>query len=114
MGFAEAFFSRRDCKNCELTFSTEPRGAVVFLSAMLLPLCSRMVFAVHRLQSIERNVRIDLRGRDISVAQEGLDGPQIGAVLHHMGGTPGAQHVWAGLPRPFGGRSAHELPNPLS
>ena len=68
-----------------------------------------MVSPMHRFQPAQRQVGIHLRGRDIGVPQQGLHGPQIGSVLHHMGGATVAQHVRAGA----GIQLLHQAPHPL-
>src|SRR5262249_29221989 len=40
---------------------------------------------VHRSQSVTSHVSVDLRGPDIGVSQQLLDGPEVGATLEEMG-----------------------------
>ena len=40
-----------------------------------------MVLLINVLQAIKRNVRVNLRSRNISVAQDGLDGSEICAIM---------------------------------
>src|SRR5882762_7970402 len=114
MVFSEAFFSRSDCRNCKLVLSTGPRGGKTFLSAILLPLGARMVLAVDRLQAVEGDVSVELRGRYIGMAEQGLDVAQVGTVLHHVGSAPVSQHVRAGLARSSRCCGAYQLPDPLA
>src|SRR5262249_41670564 len=72
-----------------------------------------MEVAMHRLESIQSNMRINLSGRDVGVAQDSLDCTQIGAVFYHVRGQTMAQHMWTGMTA--GRRSClHHLPHPLS
>jgi len=57
---------------------------------------SRMMQAVNGLEAAESEVCVDLRGRDIGVAEHHLHAAQIGAVLDHVRGTTVAQAVWTG------------------
>ena len=52
-----------------------------------------MMFLIDSSQSVERHVRIDLRGRNIGVAQDRLHRTQVRTVFHHVRGTGVAQHV---------------------
>ena len=76
-------------------------------------LAARMMLLVHPIQPIERQVRVNLRGRNIGVAEDGLHRAQVGAVLHHVGGATVAQHVRAGMTRRLRRRVVHHLPHPL-
>ena len=68
-----------------------------------------MMLAMHGLQPAQRQVRIDLRGGNVGVAQQQLHAAQIGAVLHHVRGATVAQPVRAGA---LFGR-LHQVPDPL-
>src|SRR2546430_14577376 len=56
-------------------------------------LCPRMKLVIDLLQPRSRNVGVDLRRRDVRVAEHHLDGAQIGAVLEQMRGERMPQHV---------------------
>ena len=57
------------------------------------------IIAMDGFQPAQGQVGGDLRSRDgIGVAQEQVDGAQIGAMLHHMGGATVAQCMRAGGP----------------
>src|SRR5262249_15218206 len=45
---------------------------------------ARMVLLVHLLQPLAADVGIDLRGRDVRVAEHGLERPQVDAALQQM------------------------------
>ena len=44
-----------------------------------------------------RDVGVDLRGGNVGVAKEGLDGTEVGAVHKEVGGKGMAQSVWADM-----------------
>src|SRR5687767_1221495 len=48
---------------------------------------------MQRLQALPRHVGVDLCGRDVGMAQEELDHPQVGAVIDEMRGERVAQRV---------------------
>jgi hypothetical protein len=73
-----------------------------------------MMFLIHTLQSIEREVRVDLRGRNIGVAQNGLNRAQVCAVLDHVCGTTMAQHVRTGIASHARRCRSNHLPDPLT
>ena len=52
-----------------------------------------MMFLIHTLQPIERQVRINLRGRNIGMPKDGLNCAQVCAVLDHVRGATVTQHV---------------------
>src|SRR5437764_3628191 len=52
-----------------------------------------MVLSVELLQPLARHVRVDLRGRDVGVAEQHLDYPQVRAVVDEMRGERVAQHM---------------------
>jgi len=56
-----------------------------------------MMFRVHALETIQRNVGINLRCRNIGVAKDRLHGAQIGSILDHMRRTRVPQHVRTGM-----------------
>src|SRR6266513_3854319 len=56
-------------------------------------LCPWMELIIELLQPRPRDVRVDLRRRDVGVAEHHLDGAEIGAVLEQMGGERMPQHV---------------------
>ena len=47
---------------------------------------ARMVFCVQLLEALARNVRVNLRGRNIRVPQQHLHHAQVCAVIEQMGG----------------------------
>src|SRR5690242_8414169 len=55
-----------------------------------------MMFPVDSFEAAQSKVRIDLRGGDVRVAEEGLDGAEIGSAFDHVGGAAVAEHVRAG------------------
>jgi len=52
-----------------------------------------MMFLIHSSQPVERQMRINLRCGDIGVAENRLNGAQIGAILDHVRGAGMPQHV---------------------
>lgn len=54
-----------------------------------------MQIAHQALQPLIHDMRIDLRRRNVGVAQQGLDHPQISAVMEKMTGEGMAQHMRA-------------------
>src|SRR5450631_3458864 len=73
----------------------------------------RMMFRIDTLQPIKRNVRIDLRGRNVGVAKNGLHCPEIGPILHHVRCAGVPQHVWTGVASRSETRFPNQLPDPL-
>ena len=73
-----------------------------------------MMLRVHSLQPVERNVRINLRSRNIGVTENGLYRAQVGPVLHHMGGAGVAKHVRTGVASRGETGIAYQLPNSLT
>src|SRR3546814_2869656 len=53
----------------------------------------RMALLHQRLQTLAQHVGVDLRGRDVGVAQHLLQRAQVGAVVQQMAGEGVAQHV---------------------
>src|SRR5207249_10212070 len=72
-----------------------------------------MVILINFLHAIKRNVLVNLRSRNISVAQDGLDGSEICAVLHHVRRATMAQHMRAGVATCAQRSGADNLPNTL-
>ena len=81
---------------------------------MVVNLRPRMMFRVHALQSVKRDMRIDLRGRNVGVAEDGLHGPQVGAVLYHVRRARVPQHVRTGMASRSKTSLPNQLPNPLT
>jgi hypothetical protein len=52
-----------------------------------------VVLAVQRLQALARDVRVDLRGGDVGVAEQQLHHAQVGAVVDEVRGERVAQRV---------------------
>jgi hypothetical protein len=55
-----------------------------------------MMRPMDRLQPAQGEMGVDLGGGNIGMAQQGLDSPQIGSVLDHMGGATVTHDVRAG------------------
>src|SRR5437667_12479827 len=72
-----------------------------------------MMLLINSLQTVERHVCVNLRSRNIGVAQDGLDGPEICAVLHHVCGATVAQHMRAGVATCAQRSGANNLPDAL-
>ena len=73
-----------------------------------------MVLFENAIQPIQREVRIHLRRRDISMTQNRLHGAQIGAVLHHVGCATVPQHVRAGMASRLRRGRVNQLPHALT
>ncbi len=69
------------------------------MSSVWRALAAGMVLAVDALEVLHRDVRVDLRGGDVGVAEQALDTAQVGAVLDHVSGATVAQHVRTGFVR---------------
>src|SRR5450759_3805018 len=82
--------------------------------ALPCPPTPRMMLLVNPIQPVEREMRIDLRCRNVGMAEDGLHRAQIGAIFHHVSGATVAQHVRAGMTHRLSGRVIHYLPYPLS
>ena len=54
---------------------------------------SRVMFGMEVLQAGTRHMGVDLRGRQITVAEQHLHHPQVGAAMQQMAGKGVAQHV---------------------
>src|ERR1700691_1243574 len=62
---------------------------------------ARVMRPIDLLQSLLDHVRVDLRGRDIGMAQHHLYGPQIGPTIEQMSRKTMAQHMGRqSLPQP--------------
>ena len=57
-----------------------------------------MVFLKHAFQTIESDMGINLSGRNVGVAEQGLHRAQVGAVFYHVSSTAVAEHVRTGVP----------------
>ena len=73
-----------------------------------------MMFRVHALEPVQRNVSIDLRRRNVGVAEDCLNSAQVGAVFYHVGGTTVAQHVRTGVASSARRCDSHHLPDSLA
>src|SRR5437870_4840125 len=73
----------------------------------------RMVFSVDLSHPARRNVGIDLRSSDICVAQDGLHGSEIGAVLNHVRSAGMAEHVRTHRTADSLRPPSYHLPQPL-
>src|SRR5690242_13312444 len=58
---------------------------------------SGVMFLIHILQPVQRQVGVHLRCRNVSVAEDGLHGAQVSTIFHHMSSATVAQHVRAGI-----------------
>src|SRR5260370_39421865 len=85
------------------------RASVPPWRKLLSGLRPRLMFCVHALQSVQRDVGIDLRRRNVGVAENRLHGAQVGAVFYHASGATVAQHVRAGV----GSNARRSCPYPL-
>lgn len=56
-----------------------------------------MMLRINAFQSIQGNVCINLRRRNIGVAKNGLDGSQVGSVLDHVSRARVPEHVGTGV-----------------
>ena len=74
-------------------------GAEVKASATSLFLRQRMQVAHQALQPLLDHMGVDLRGRDVGMAEQRLHDAQIGAVVQQMAGKGMAQHMRADQPR---------------
>ena len=63
--------------------------------ARLRPVRQRMQVAHHALQPLVEHVGVDLRRRDVGMAEQLLHDAQVGAVLQEVAGEGVAQHVRA-------------------
>jgi hypothetical protein len=55
-----------------------------WLDRSLTLLCQRVMFVDQCAKPLLEHMRVDLRGRDVGMAEKLLDNPQIGAVLQEM------------------------------
>ena len=46
-----------------------------------------MMLLIYRLEPVQRQVRVHLCGRDIRMAQDGLNRTQVSAIFDHVRGT---------------------------
>src|SRR4051812_28389543 len=67
--------------------------AGVFIREFRYFLSTRVMLGVKRLQALACDMRIDLRGRDVGVAEKELDHPQVGAMVDEMRRKGVPQHV---------------------
>ena len=73
-----------------------------------------MMSLIHILLPIQGQVGVHLRSGNIGMAQNGLRGTQISAILYHVGRTTVAQHVRTGITPCTRRRGANHLPDPLA
>ena len=73
-----------------------------------------MMFLIHVLEAVEREMRINLGSRNVGVAENSLHGAQVGAIFHHVRGAAVAQHVRAGMASDVKGSGVDHLPNALA
>src|SRR5438105_352103 len=72
-----------------------------------------MMLHVHALQLVHGHVRVYLRRRDIGMAEDGLHGAKVCAVLYHVCGTTVAQHMRTGVTSAERSR-LHKLPHAIT
>src|SRR5881394_4082771 len=77
---------------------------------------ARMVFCVELLEPLARDVRVDLRGRDVGVAEQELHHAKVGAVVDEVRREGMAQHVRRELLAGNGARAVapDEMPERLA
>ena len=51
------------------------------------------MYCMQLLQALARHVGVDLRGRDVCMAEQHLDHAQVGTVIEQVGGESMAQHM---------------------
>ena len=61
---------------------------------------SWMEFLVSGLQAIVGNVRVNLRGVDVTMTEHHLYGSQVCAVFDQRAGETVSQHMWRDMPEP--------------
>ena len=57
-----------------------------------------MMLRIHALEPVKRYVRINLRGRNVSMSEDGLHCAQVSSILDHMRRAGVAEHVWTHVP----------------
>ena len=72
------------------------------------------MFRVYAFQPIQGDMGINLRGRNVGVAEDRLNGSQVGAVFYHVGGTTVAQHVRTGVASSARRCDSYHLPDSLA
>src|SRR5882672_4159483 len=75
---------------------------------------ARMMFRIHTLQTIQRDVSIDLCCRNVGVAEDRLHCSQVSAVLDHVRCARVPQHVRTGGTSRRERSLANHLPHPLT
>src|SRR5579872_3061003 len=73
-----------------------------------------MMFLIDGTQPIEGQMRINLRGRDIGVPENRLDGSQVCTVLDHVRSARVPQHVRRRVASGSGRRRSDHLPDALA
>ena len=73
-----------------------------------------MMFCVHILQTIQSDMGVNLRGRNICVPEDSLHGAQVGAVFYHVCRAAVAQHVRTGVASRAHGSESNNLPHTLA
>src|SRR5438034_5486544 len=76
--------------------------------------CPRMMFRIDTLQPVQSDMGINLRGRNVCVAEDGLHGAQVGTIFYHVRRAAVAQHVWAGVASRARGSKSNNLPDALA
>ena len=73
-----------------------------------------MMFRIDALQPIKGNVRVNLRGRNVGVPEDGLYCSEVGTIFDHVRGTAVTQHVRAGMTSSTRRRCSNHLPHALA
>ncbi len=73
-----------------------------------------VMVGVNLLQAIERHVRVDLSGGNVSVSEHGLHGAQVGSVGDHVRGRRMAQHMGRGVAASGLRGAVHDHPDALA
>src|SRR5438105_1267608 len=86
-----------------------------FRDGLAVLLGARMMFFVDAAESLARDVRVNLRGREVAVAEHGLDAARVGSVFEQVRGEAVAKDVrrdaaYARLCRVALEQSPHALP----
>ena len=72
-----------------------------------------MMLRIHALEPVKRYVRINLRGRNVSMSEDGLHCAQVSSILDHMRRAGVAEHVRTDVPSCRERRSETRFPDQL-
>ena len=81
------------CGGTRVACNSEIRAADTAAATERNPLSARMKLAVHRLEPLLVDVGVNLRGRDVGVAEHLLDDPQVRAIAEQVGGEAVPEQV---------------------